>query len=106
MTPIKTTSRIGPFASVLIGLAGTIVSIVVTMQLKKMLEARGLPERTEDLKAALKNAGASASDLKQAAATWIADKASAAADSARATASTTADKVADVASTVKEQANG
>jgi hypothetical protein len=106
MASIKTSSGLGPFATLLIGIAGTIASVVVTMQLKKMLEARGLPERSADLKVALKSAGASAADLKQAAAAWIADKASAAADSANTTAASTAAKVADVASTVKEQANG
>lgn len=100
------TSRVGPIGSLLIGLVGTVVSILVTMQLKKMLDARGLPERSSDLKAALKDAGASAADLKQAAAAWIAAKASAAADTARTTATSAADKVTDVASTMKEQANG
>lgn len=106
MKTINTTSKIGPFAKVLIGLVGTVVSVLVTMQLKKMLEARGLPERSEDLRTALKTAGASASDLKEAAAAWIAQKASVAAESARTTANSTADKMVDVASTIKEQANG
>ena len=60
MTTLSTSSRIGPVAKILIGLVGTIVSVLVTMQLKKMLEARGLPERSEDLKTALTGAGASA----------------------------------------------
>lgn len=105
MKTIKT-SRVGPFTTILIGLVGTIASVVITMQLKKMLEARGLPERTEDLKGALKNAGASAADLKAAALKWIDQKTASAADSVRSTASSTADEVMKAASTAKEQANG
>ena len=91
MASINTSSSLSPITKLFIGLVGTIVSVLVTMQLKKMLEARGLPERSEDLKYALKNAGATAADLKQAAAVWIAAKASAAADSTRSTANSAAD---------------
>ena len=106
MTTVQTSSRLGPISKLFIGVVGTVVSILVTMQLKKMLEARSLPERSEDLKVALRGAGASAIDLKQAAATWIAQKASSAADSTRATATSTADSLDNAASHIKERTNG
>lgn len=106
MTTVQTSSRLGPISKLFIGVVGTVVSILVTMQLKKMLEARSLPERSEDLKVALKGAGSSAAELKQAAAAWIAAKASAAAESARLAANSTADSLDNAASRIKERTNG
>lgn len=104
MTTTKKSS--GILTGVLVSVAGSIISVLVTMQLKKMLADKGVADRKGELKDALKNAGLSAADLKSATASWIADKASAAADKANSTAASAADKVADVAQTVKEKANG
>lgn len=106
MTKIKKPKGMGPVGSVLISLAGAVASVLVTMQLKKMLAAKGLSERKADLKTALKGAGATAADLKATATSWIQSKAADAADTARSTATSAADKVTEAASTVKEQANG
>lgn len=94
MKTIKT-SRMSPLTTVLIGLVGTIASIVVTMQLKKMLEAKGLPERSEELKDAIRKASNRAADLKASAREWINQKTAA-----------VADEVSDAVDTVKENTNG
>jgi hypothetical protein len=79
---MATTRQLSPVAKALIGIAGSIVSLVVTIQLKKMLERRGLSDRYGDVKESLKNAGASASDLKDTIYKVIGDKTTSAANKA------------------------
>jgi len=84
MNEIQTTKTIGPIASALIGIVGTIASIVITMQLKKLLESRGLSDRASDVKAALARAHASTFEIRASAAQMIADSVTAAAQTATA----------------------
>lgn len=100
MKTTRTTSELGPIGTILIGVIGTVASVLVTMKLKKMLEERGLSERTEDFKEALHSAGARARDMKDSAAEWVASKADRAARKAESMATRAVDTVDDVATEV------
>lgn len=65
----KTKTDVGPVGSMAIGVVGTVVSAFVTIMLKKLFTAKGVPER--------------AKTVKSKAAEWVADKASAVASVAK-----------------------
>lgn len=91
-TTIKTTRPLGIVGKTLIGLAGTLASIFVTMQIKKQLEKRGI-STTDDALNAIDRAGLSPEQIKSAVAAWLAATAQNAADKASSVASKAEEKI-------------